>query len=230
MIRGAQNDTRPERQTFRVGVRDRSTRRIRSYARNVIVGSIGIRNDRLRAFALLVTLGLALGSCTSGGGDSASPPTSSGVAFGEMVNTGRKFSDIMASIADDKAPAYFPEARAYVAPYPKRDLQNAKAAEYPAPILRNMERGYIVLHDESPHLGEHLPFCRSSQWFEDPRNGTKFNRVGEKRDGPAPRGMTLFVGRVGNDGTLVIDTSTPYPGVPLNTDTTGQRPAGPACV
>lgn len=41
--------------------------------------------------------------------------------------------------------------------------------------------------------------------------------------------MTIF-GATIEQGRLIIDTTTTYPGLPMGTNTTHQRPEGPACV
>ena len=42
------------------------------------------------------------------------------------------------------------------------------------------------------HLGCRVPECVTSQWFECPCHGSQYNRVGEKKGGPAPRGLDRF--------------------------------------
>ena len=74
-----------------------------------------------------------------------------------------------------------------------------------------------------------MPWCESSQWFECPCHDAKFDRVGEYRQGPAPRGMDLMKAEVVR-GRLVIDTGTILEGLPIGTNTTHQAPAGPFCV
>ena len=67
------------------------------------------------------------------------------------------------------------------------------------------------------------------QWFECPCHGSSYNRVGEKKAGPAPRGMDRFGVSV-NNGVLVIDTGSVFGGPPIGTNTTGQEAEGPHCV
>jgi cytochrome b6-f complex iron-sulfur subunit len=74
-----------------------------------------------------------------------------------------------------------------------------------------------------------VPWCQTSQWFECPCHGSKYNRVGEKRGGPAPRGMDRFVLAV-SGGNIVVDTGTVIQGPPIGTDTTGQGQEGAPCV
>ena len=55
-----------------------------------------------------------------------------------------------------------------------------------------MEQGYVALYQKCVHLGCRVPWCETSQWFECPCHGSKYNRVGEKQGGPAPAGMDRF--------------------------------------
>lgn len=148
--------------------------------------------------------------------------------FGGKINAG-KLSDIFDAIDAKSAPFYVPEARSYVVRYPADALPAARKAKYPAAILRNLEAGFVVENQKCPHLGCRVPWCASSQWFECPCHASKYNRVGEKRDGPAPRGLSLVVAEV-VDGDLVINTGVILPGMAIGTDTTRQRPEGPSCV
>jgi len=154
-------------------------------------------------------------------------PSSKG-GYGGKIHAG-KLTDIFAAIDLKRAPFYVPEARSYVNRYPAEALAAARKARYPATILRNLEAGFIVENQKCPHLGCRVPWCASSQWFECPCHGSKYNRVGEKRDGPAPRGLFLMPSEVVK-GDLVINTGIILPGMAIGTDTTDQRPEGPSCV
>ena len=92
-----------------------------------------------------------------------------------------------------------------------------------------MAQGYVALYQKCVHLGCRVPWCQTSQWFECPCHGSKYNRVGEKRGGPAPRGLDRFVLSV-SGGTIVVDTGTIIQGPPIGTDTTGQGQEGAPCV
>ena len=63
-----------------------------------------------------------------------------------------------------------------------------------------------------------------------PCHGSQYSRVGEKKGGPAPRGMDHFLATVSAGGDVVIDTGVVYTGVPIGTNTTGQEAEGPHCV
>lgn len=149
-----------------------------------------------------------------------------GSGFGAKINAG-KVDDILASIASDRTPFYVAEARTWVAPYPKASLPNAQK-QYQGGVLDGMEAGVVALYQKCVHLGCRVPWCASSQWFECPCHGSKYNRVGEKTGGPAPRGLDRFNVSV-NNGTLVIDTGVVIQGPPLGVNTTGQQPEGPFC-
>jgi cytochrome b6-f complex iron-sulfur subunit len=152
-------------------------------------------------------------------------PTGAG-GFGAKINVG-KIDDIKAKIDDGDGFAYFPEGRMWVTQYPKDALPKAKAV-YSPPELAGMEAGLIALYQKCPHLGCRVPSCPTSQWFECPCHGSQYNRVGEKKGGPAPRGMDRFAMEVKND-TFTVDTGTIIQGPPIGTNTTGQELEGPHC-
>jgi cytochrome b6-f complex iron-sulfur subunit len=154
-------------------------------------------------------------------------PTPHG-GFGSKVNAGKK-DDIVAKLTATKAPVYVPDARTYLNPFPVEDVAKAKKAGYPDPIIAGYEEGLVALYQKCVHLGCRVPWCASSQWFECPCHGSKYNRVGEKKGGPAPRGLDRFPLSVGSDGTVTIDTKQPLLGPPIGTDTTGQEAEGPHC-
>ena len=145
---------------------------------------------------------------------------------GLKVNVG-SIDDIEKSLAD-KVPFYNASAKTYILPYPKSALPKAKKV-YEAILVKGMAQGYVALYQKCPHLGCRVPWCQTSQWFECPCHGSKYNRVGEKRGGPAPRGMDRFALEVAG-GDVIVDTSIPIPGPPIGTDTTGQGQEGAPCV
>lgn len=153
-------------------------------------------------------------------------PTGTG-GFGGKVGAGA-ISDIVSAIEDKAAPFYVPEARAYIVQYPKADLPAAKKV-YSAVTYAGMEQGLVALYQRCVHLGCRVPWCQSSQWFECPCHGSKYNRVGEKKAGPAPRGLDRFAILV-DGGNLTVNTGDIEIGPPIGTNTTGQQQEGPLCV
>jgi cytochrome b6-f complex iron-sulfur subunit len=147
--------------------------------------------------------------------------------FGGKVRAGSK-REILAEIAEKKQPFYVPEARAYVNPYPEGALPRAKAV-YSDSVLPGLEAGLIAIFQKCVHLGCRVPWCQTSQWFECPCHGSKYNRVGEKKGGPAPRGLDQFPIEVAGD-QVTINTGTVVQGLPIGVETTGQEAEGPSCV
>lgn len=155
-------------------------------------------------------------------------PTAAPV-FGGKVNVG-KLNDILASIRSNGGFFYASNARSYVTIYPSEALPKAKGVKEYGPVLGGMESGVIALYQKCPHLGCRVPECKSSQWFECPCHGSQYNRVGEKKAGPAPRGMDHFVLTVSGSGDVIIDTSIVMVGAAIGVNTTGQEAEGPHCI
>src|SRR5438874_6309562 len=153
-------------------------------------------------------------------------PSLSG-GFGGKVKAG-DIKDILTQISDKKQPFYVPEARAYINPYPAYALGKAKKA-YSESALPEMQAGIVVLYQKCVHLGCRVPWCQTSQWFECPCHGSKYSRVGEKKGGPAPRGLDRFPADV-TGGQVTINTGIVVQGPPIGTNTTGQEAEGPNCV
>ena len=149
--------------------------------------------------------------------------------FGSKINAG-KVDDIIAGIRSNYGVLYLTEARAWVTEYPKESLAKAEAIyASQAPVFAGMSSGIVALYQKCPHLGCRVPTCATSQWFECPCHGSQFNRVGEKKGGPAPRGMDRFAVSI-NNGSVVIDTGAVFGGPSIGTNTTGQEAEGPHCV
>ena len=109
----------------------------------------------------------------------------------------------------------------------RADLAEAKKIYKPAIYNDMSELGIVALYQRCVHLGCRVPFCQTSQWFECPCHGSKYSRVGEKKAGPAPRGLDRFYATV--EATAVtIDTGNIFLGPPIGTNTTGQNAEGPA--
>jgi cytochrome b6-f complex iron-sulfur subunit len=152
-----------------------------------------------------------------------------GGGFGSQISIGSP-SDVDAMISDGSGFAYFPNGRMWVTSYPSEALSNARAAYASAPgVLEGMEAGYVALYQKCPHLGCRVPECTTSQWFECPCHGSQYNQAGEKKGGPAPRGMDRFPLAL-QGSTLVVDTGTIIEGPPIGTNTTGQEAEGPNCI
>ena len=149
--------------------------------------------------------------------------------FGSKISVG-KIDDIIGQIRSARGFLYLPEARSWVTEYPREAISKAEVVYGgQGAVLAGMNAGVVALYQKCPHLGCRVPECSTSQWFECPCHGSQYNRVGEKKGGPAPRGMDRFGVSV-NNGVLVIDTGTVFGGPPIGTNTTGQEAEGPHCV
>ena len=125
--------------------------------------------------------------------------------FGSKVDAG-KIEDLKNQIiqADGSViPAFIPEARAYVLP-----LSESTAGDSQFTDGSTIADGLVAVYQRCVHLGCRVPWCNSSQGFECPCHGSKYNMVGEYYAGPAPRNLDRFVVSVSSAGKLIIDTGT----------------------
>jgi len=147
--------------------------------------------------------------------------------FGSKIRVGN-VADISAKITASKGFLYSAEGRMWMTNYPTSAVEKAKKV-YPAAVLPSMEAGIVALYQKCPHLGCRVPSCATSQWFECPCHGSQYNLAGEKKGGPAPRGMDRFATSV-TGGVLTVDTGQIFQGPAIGTNTTGQEAEGPHCV
>jgi cytochrome b6-f complex iron-sulfur subunit len=147
--------------------------------------------------------------------------------FGSKIRVG-KVSDIKAEIEKNNGFLYKPEGRMWITLYPSAALPKAEQVYSPSE-LTGMKSGLVALYQKCPHLGCRVPSCNSSQWFECPCHGSQFNQVGEKKGGPAPRGMDRFAMEVTGD-QFIVNTGQVIQGPPIGTNTTGQEAEGPHCI
>jgi cytochrome b6-f complex iron-sulfur subunit len=150
-----------------------------------------------------------------------------GGGFGSKINAG-KLDDLKSQIDGAKGALYLAEARTWLVRYPADALPKA-AKVYQGAVLTGMENGVVALYQKCVHLGCRVPYCESSHWFECPCHGSQYNNVGEKKGGPAPRGLDRFAVAV-SAGNLIIDTGSISLGPPIGTNTTGQEAEGPHCI
>ena len=150
-----------------------------------------------------------------------------GGGFGSAINLGN-VAELKSEIEANNGFLYKPEGRMWVTQYPTGALEKARAV-YSPPELAGMEEGVIALYQKCVHLGCRVPECVTSQWFECPCHGSQYNQVGEKKGGPAPRGLDRFAMSV-SGGNLTVDTGTVIQGPPIGTNTTGQEAEGPHCI
>jgi cytochrome b6-f complex iron-sulfur subunit len=148
--------------------------------------------------------------------------------FGGAITVG-KLGNIKDGINQGGGFFYAAEARSWITEYPAEALPLAETV-YPETVLATLREGIVVLSQKCPHLGCRVPECATSQWFECQCHGSQYNRVGEKKAGPAPRGMDHHPATIAANGDVTVDTGTVIPGAPIGTNTTGQEAEGPSCI
>ncbi|MCP4435368.1 MAG: Rieske 2Fe-2S domain-containing protein [Actinomycetia bacterium] len=176
--------------------------------------------------SIVALMGISIGVFAAGAFTAFLWPTGSS-GFGSKIKVG-KISDIKSEIEANNGFLYQPEGRMWITEYPAAALPKAEQVYSPAE-LTGMEVGLIAIYQKCPHLGCRVPSCTSSQWFECPCHGSQYNQVGEKKGGPAPRGMDRFAMEVSGD-TFIVDTGTVINGPAIGVNTTGQEAEGPNCI
>ena len=148
--------------------------------------------------------------------------------FGSVITVGA-IPDVLAEISANNGFLYRPEGRMWITEFPAAALERAAPVYAETTAWPGIEAGVKAIFQKCPHLGCRVPECGSSQNFECPCHGSVYNRVGEKRGGPAPRGMDFF-GMTVEGGILRVDTGDVIVGPDIGTNTTGQEPEGPSCL
>ena len=189
--------------------------------------AIGVSRRQFFNRASVTLMSAGIGAFAAAGFVAFLWPTATG-GFGGKVPVG-KVGDIISGIRTGGGFFYAPEARSWITEYPPDAIPKAEAV-YSDALLPGMRAGLIASYQKCPHLGCRVPQCASSQWFECGCHGSQYNRVGEKKAGPAPRGMDHFPLEISPAGDVTVDTGTIVQGLPIGTNTTGQEAEGPHCV
>jgi cytochrome b6-f complex iron-sulfur subunit len=189
--------------------------------------ALGVSRRQFFNRASITLMGASIGTFSAAGFVAFLWPTKTG-GFGGKVPIGR-IDDIKSGIRSGSGFFYAPEARAWITAYPVDAIPKAEGLYAPS-IVAGMHEGLIAQYQKCPHLGCRVPQCVSSQWFECGCHGSQYNRVGEKKGGPAPRGMDHFPLEFTAAGDVLVDTGTIVQGMPIGTNTTGQEAEGPHCV
>ena len=124
--------------------------------------------------------------------------------FGSKIDAGsiEEIKDQLFQADGSVIPAFIPSARAYVLP-----LDQSAAANSQFSSGSTIADGLVAVYQRCVHLGCRVPWCNSSQGFECPCHGSKYNMIGEYFAGPAPRNLDRF--NVSNvNGRFIIDTGT----------------------
>jgi cytochrome b6-f complex iron-sulfur subunit len=150
------------------------------------------------------------------------------IALGSAADIVGKFPDWAKGL-----PYIYNPARLFIVNVPAaKDLVDGKTPNVADPGTKldpnadRTDRSVLALYRKCPHLGCQIPqLCDKSDWFECLCHGSKYTVLGEKRDGPAPRGMDGFTVTVDSAGKYVVDTSQIITGPPVGTVTFDDRTA-----
>ena len=118
-------------------------------------------------------------------------------------------------------PVFVPEARAYVVP-----ASGSESKQFEGQSLE--AAGLMALFQRCVHLGCRVPWCATSQGFECPCHGSKYNSIGEYFAGPAPRNLDHFVVEIADNrfiirtGSIIVSPRAP--------SLTVAYPKGPSCI
>ena len=151
-----------------------------------------------------------------------------GVGFGSEITIGST-ADVDTKIKEGQGFAYYPEGRLWVTALPGRRA-GRRQDRVLAPGARQHGGGRTPRSTRSACTwAAACPSATTSQWFECQCHGSQYNRNGEKKGGPAPRGLDRFPLTVDN-GKVNVNTGIIIQGPPIGTNTTGQEAEGPHCV
>ena len=130
--------------------------------------------------------------------------------FGSPIAVGT-VEDLRRAIAQPDGtytPKFVAAAQAWIVPWTKAE-GTAGTSFDGLPVIAGGEGGELplmALWQKCVHLGCRVPSCESSQGFECPCHGSKYNMHGEYEDGPAPRNLDRFAVEVNELGELVVKT------------------------
>lgn len=114
---------------------------------------------------------------------------------------------------------------------PEQDVTSAEAVYVRSAqtYLTRLDEEVVALWQRCPHLGCRVNWCDSAGEFECACHGSRFNRAGEVRSGPAPRGMDRFGVQITGDGIVEVDTGNVAEGSPPGEESLDEPPRGPGC-
>ncbi len=144
--------------------------------------------------------------------------------FGSVIDAGDvdEIRRLTATPEGRIQPLYIAEAQSYVMPFEESEAAGTSFDGIPV-----IAGGFTALWQKCVHLGCRVPWCASSQGFECPCHGSKYNAHGEYFAGPAPRNLDRFQVAVEN-GRLLINTGI-VEQTPKADKPTIVYPQGPSC-
>jgi len=145
----------------------------------------------------------------------------------QIVTVGASFAELESRIEVAGVPLYITSAKCFIVALPA-SLVAAAERTYDPGAQVGVSAGLVAFSQSCPYEGIQLLFCQSAAWFQCLGCGSEFSMFGEKKGGPAPRGMTLMPLDHSGHG-IVVQTATMVPGPPIGTDFSHQQAAGPVC-
>lgn len=152
--------------------------------------------------------------------------------FGTPISAGA-LDALKAEVVDGSrlVPKFIPAAQSWVVPFPMSSLPGSSFEATPFVVAGGESDGIglMALWQRCVHLGCRVPSCESSQGFECPCHGSKYNGHGEYSAGPAPRNLDRFAVSVDAAGEFIIETGTVVQTARAKNYTIAY-PQGPFCV
>jgi len=148
--------------------------------------------------------------------------------FGEVALGDAR--ELAQRITSERRPILVPEAALSIIAWDPSDDQAAGAYGNEHAIVTDSVGLMCIDTGACPHLGCAVPWCQTSQWFECPCHGSRYNKYGEWTGGPAPRGLDRYVSFVDAEGQLVVDFSSPITGPARTANALEQGREGPSCI
>ena len=156
-----------------------------------------------------------------------------GSGFGTPINVGNValLRRAMAQSDGTFTPVFASAAQTWIVPFTRQEGLAGTSFEG-LPVVAGNEGGEVALMalwQRCVHLGCRVPACNSSQGFECPCHGSKYNLHGEYEDGPAPRNLDRFAVEIDARGDLIVNTGEIFE-TPRAKVKTIDYPQGPNCV
>ena len=145
--------------------------------------------------------------------------------FGSDIDVGA-IADLQAEVIQSDGsilPKFVPGARAYLVPFAESDMSRSQFDGLPV-----VAGGLSALFQRCVHLGCRVPWCETSQGFECPCHGSKYNFAGEYEAGPAPRNLDRFE-VLDENGRMIVKTGTIFQTARAVAKTVSY-PQGPSCI
>ena len=151
--------------------------------------------------------------------------------FGTPIAVG-DYNELFAQVVNSDgslSPVFVAAAQSWIVPFDPSDQDGSSFEGLPVVATTTGETGLSALWQRCVHLGCRVPSCESSQGFECPCHGSKYNFHGEYEDGPAPRNLDRFGVEVNDQGQLVVLTGEIFE-TPRAKNKTLAYPQGPSCL